>query len=245
MSIQKIALLTALIVSAGTIPVATASLEQVDEKRWQFDVLLNDKPIGTHTFAVQESNDQLVLETEASFDVKFLFVTAFRYRHQNTEIWAGGCLASIDAMTDSNGKMLEVRGQRAADGFAIDDGEGSSELTGCVQSFAYWNPAVLESERLLNSQTGDYETVTVTYDGPDQVTVAGQQVGAYRYTMAAKGGDITLWYSRDELTWLALEAPAKGGRTLTYRPVSVPAGIDPVAIAPVAFDNERVVALSD
>ena len=240
MTTNHIALLAVLTLTAGTIPAATASLDQVDEKRWQFDVLLNDKPIGTHTFAVQENNDQLVLETEASFDVKFLFVTAFRYRHQNTEIWAGGCLASIDAVTDSNGKVLEVRGQRAADGFAVVDAEGSSELTGCVQSFAYWNPAVLKSERLLNSQTGDYETVTVTYDGPDQVSVAGQQVDAYRYTMAAKGGDITLWYSRDGLTWLALEAPAKGGRTLAYRPVSVPAGIDPVAI-----DKERVVALSD
>ena len=90
---------------------ANASLEQVNEKRWQFDVLLDDKPIGVHTFAVEDTGTQLRLETTASFDVKFLFITAFRYRHQNTEVWQDGCLSSIDAVTDSNGKELVVRGQ--------------------------------------------------------------------------------------------------------------------------------------
>ena len=91
---------------------------------------------------------------------------------------------------------------------------------------------MLESEQLLNSQTGDYESVAVTYEGPDQVSLAGKDIDAVRYTLATRGGDITLWYSRDDLTWLGLKAPAKGGRTLTYRPTLVPLdGLDATVLA--------------
>lgn len=220
------ALLLALAVTLGTIPAAHAAPDDVDTKRWQFDVLLDDKPIGFHTFAVEDAGTQLRLETTASFDVKFLFVTAFRYRHQTTEVWSDGCLSSIDAVTDSNGKEYLVRGRRDGGQFEISETDGAKTLSGCVQTFAYWNPAVLESERLLNTQTGDYEAVNISYEGPDQVPVADETVDAVRYTLATRGGDITLWYSRDDLTWLGLEAPAKGGRTLTYRAVTVPTGGD-------------------
>ena len=222
MNTQKITLLTALILTAGAMPAANASREQATERRWQFDVLLDDKPIGVHTFAVEDTGTRLRLETTASFDVKFLFITAFRYRHQNTEVWQDGCLSSIDAVTDSNGKEQVVRGSRDGGDFDISESDGTKTLPGCVQTFAYWNPAVLESEQLLNSQTGEYESVAVTYEGPDEVSLAGQAIEAVRYTLATRGGDITLWYSRDGLTWLALEAPAKGGRTLAYRPTRVP-----------------------
>ncbi len=222
MSTKKIALLTALTITAGAMQAANASLEQANEKRWQFDVLLDGKPIGVHTFAVEDTGTQLRLETAASFDVKFLFITALRYRHQTTEIWKDGCLASIDAVTDSNGKELTVRGRRVGSNFEITETDGTKTLPGCVQTFAYWNPAMLESEQLLNTQTGDYEAVTISYDGPDQVPVAGNDIEALRYTLKTRGGDITLWYSRNDLTWLSLQAPAKGGRTLTYRPTRVP-----------------------
>lgn len=224
MSTKLIALLTALTITAGALQTANASLEQANEKRWKFNVLLDDKPIGVHTFAVEDTGTQLRLETTASFDVKFLFITAFRYRHQTTETWQNGCLSSIDAVTDSNGKEQTVRGSLVDTGFALVETDGTTTLPGCVQSFAYWNPAMLESKKLLNTQTGDYETVSVSYDGPDQVSVAGNEVDALRYTLTTRGGDIKLWYSTDGLTWLSLQAPAKGGRTLTYQPTSVPLG---------------------
>ena len=229
------ALLAALTLSATVIPAAHAALDAADDngkKRWQFDVLLNDKPIGVHTFAVEDTGEQVRLETAASFDVKFLFINAFSYRHQNTEVWQDGCLSSIDAVTDSNGKEQTVRGRRDGGAFEIEETDGTKTLSGCVQTFAYWNPAVLESNQLLNSQTGDYEAVTVTYEGPDQVSLDGENIEAVRYSLGTRGGNITLWYSRDDLTWIGLEAPAKGGRTLTYKPTLVPLdGLDATVLA--------------
>ena len=191
-------------------------------KAWEFDVALDGKPIGSHTFELQQDGSKQVLTTEARFDVKFLFVTAFRYRHENTEVWDNGCLASIDAATDSNGDLLAVRGAARGDQFALTSNDGTESLPACVQTFAYWNPGILDAQQLLNSQTGEYEDVEAVYEGPDRIDVAGETVDAFRYRLSARAGDIVLWYSTDEKTWLGLEAPAKGGRKITYTAVEVP-----------------------
>ena len=207
---------------ACTIACSANAANESPGKEWQFDVALDGKPIGFHTFELQHDGSKQVLTTEASFDVKFLFITAFRYRHQNTEIWNDGCLTSIDASTDSNGQQFDVRGEVGDGSFDLLNAEGSMTLPGCVQTFAYWNPAILESQKLLNSQTGEYEDVSVTLEGREQLRVAGKPIDALRYRMSAQAGDITLWYSSADNTWVGLEAPAKGGRKLRYQAVVVP-----------------------
>ena len=221
---NKGALLLALALVVGHMPASHAAVDGAEMKRWQFEVLLDDKAIGEHTFELANEGDRHVLKSRASFDVKFLFVTAFRYRHQSTEVWSDNCLASIDATTDSNGKQLSVRGSSQDNSFNL-EGQEASALPECVQTFAYWNPDVLESTRLLNSQTGAYEAVNISWDGREAVDVSGTPVEADRYRIGTRKGDITLWYSAGDQTWLALEAPAKGGRTLAYRPTHVPFSI--------------------
>ena len=208
-------------------------------KAWQFDVALDGKPIGSHTFELQQDGSEQVLTTEARFDVKFLFVNAFRYRHENTEVWNGGCLSSIDASTSSNGDLLAVSGTLGDGQFSVSSSQGTSSLPACVQTFAYWNPEILEAQQLLNSQTGEYESVEAVYEGPDQIDVAGSTVDAYRYRLSASAGDIVLWYSTDETTWLGLEAPAKGGRKLTYTAVTVPDSGRPQSLAQNAAPPSR------
>ena len=217
----KPALITAAL-TAATFHVTT-TLAATEARDWQFEVLLDDKEIGYHEFRLSDDGDRQVLETEASFDVKFLFITAFRYRHQNTEIWNDGCLASIEAATNNNGDLLEVSGQQLDDAFRVTRQSGQETLKDCVQTFAYWNPEILKSERLLNSQTGEYEQVSVVLEGEDQVLVNDMPVDALRYRLIAEAGNIKLWYSNDEARrWLALEAPAKGGRKIRYKPLTVP-----------------------
>ena len=189
---------------------------------WEFDVLLDDKQIGYHTFSVVQEGTGQRFETEAKFDVKFLFITAFRYRHQNVESWNDGCLASINASTNSNGEELEVTGRSVDGRFELLDSSETVDLPACVQTFAYWNPDILQARRLLNSQTGDYENVDVTLEGDDVVSVGGEPIAAERYRLSAKAGEITLWYASEDLRWLALEAPAKGGRTIRYEPKTIP-----------------------
>lgn len=199
-----------------------AAVNGQDSTDWEFRVLLDDKEIGYHTFSLTRDDDEQILRTEAKFDVKLLFITAFRYRHQNTETWRDGCLAGIAATTRANGKTLTVSGKQVSDRFSVTSNTGEASLPNCVQTFAYWNPAILKSSRLLNSQTGEYEKVTVTLEGDDSVVVGDRDVAAKRYILSTKAGDIKLWYADDTGLWLALEAPAKGGRQIRYEPVDLP-----------------------
>jgi hypothetical protein len=189
--------------------------EDSSRKTLMFDVFLDGKKIGYHRFEIDGSRSNTAVRSEASFDVKFLFVTAFSYRHNARENWAGGCLEEIEARTDSNGKELNVVGERTGDAFVIATGEDEAWLPECVMSFAYWNPGFLEQPRLLNPQTGEYLDVEVEELGEDIVRLDGREIPARSVRLTARQMDITLWYS-ENAEWLALESVAKGGRILRY-----------------------------
>lgn len=195
------------------LPAVAAS--STSSKTWDFSVLLDGNEIGYHRFELFEDGDERRITSEAKFDVRFLFVNAFRYRHSNTEVWSNGCLREIEARTQANGKKLAVSGFQVKDELIVDDGSGKSVFTDCVMTFAYWNPEFLEQAKLLNSQSGEYLDVRVEPLGREPISVRGEEVDATAYRLTAKKLEVTLWYSTEN-EWLALESVAKGGRIIRY-----------------------------
>ena len=194
------------------------SLAHADDGRQrvlEFDVFLDGSKIGYHRYTIDATGPGTAVSSEARFDVRFLFLTAFRYRHETMETWADGCLAEIDARTDSNGKAFEVRGVRTDTAFVVDAGDEARRLPECVMTFAYWNPVFLEQSRLLNPQTGEYLDVDVEELGRDTIKVGDRRVPARSVRISARELQVTLWYS-DDAEWLALESMATGGRILRY-----------------------------
>ncbi|MEM7708072.1 MAG: DUF6134 family protein [Pseudomonadota bacterium] len=206
---------------AGGAAVANGNLSALDvdtePREWNFQVYLNDDPIGYHNFRLDPQDGGYQLLTEAEFKVKVLFVTAYRYEHENIETWRDGCLERIEARTNDNGDRLEVTGQRDTAGFELAATGGSDSLdSGCVHTFAYWDLAALQDARLLNSQTGAYQSVDVDLVGRESIDVDGEQVAADRYSLESEGLDLDLWYS-PEGEWLGLTSYVKKGRQLRYR----------------------------
>lgn len=193
-----------------------------DQDRWQFEVLLDEKKIGYHDFIVSEDDGKQTVSTEAKFNVKLLFVNVFSYRHQNEEIWRDSCLSSINAETAANGKDFVVRGQATGGEFRIRTESTENKLPSCIMTFAYWNPEFLKADKLLNSQSGDYENVTITKEGEEQLQVNDQYIAAIRYSVNGAAAPITLWYATADHRWLALESVVKGGRVLRYKPITLP-----------------------
>lgn len=194
---------------------AAASAGDRTERSYEFAVLLDDSPIGYHHFDLLRRDSGLEVRSEASFDVRFLFINAFRYRHTNRELWDGECLRVIESSTRQNGKEFVVSGQRVSEGLKIEANGQSDRLDGCVMSFAYWNPRFLEQSRLLDPQTGEYLSVDVQPLGREELTVRGETVLASAYQIKARNLDITVFYSDDDV-WLGLESVAKGGRIIRY-----------------------------
>jgi len=133
----------------------------VHANEWNFSVFLDDKPIGEHRFSVAGPDNARKVVSEASFSVKLLGLTVYRYRHRAVENWRGDCLSELTATTDDDGKPSRVRAEAEGDSLAVVTDAGTQALKGCVMSFAYWNPAIQRQARLLNAQTGRSESVQI------------------------------------------------------------------------------------
>ncbi len=194
-----------------------------EEHAWNFRVFLNDSPIGQHRFTLRRDGEDAELRSEARFEVKLLFISAYRYAHTAVERWRGNCLTGMTARTDDDGKKLSVdaaatfaASAQQGNGLAVSTGSGRQPLDGCVMSFAYWNPALLKQERLLNAQTGEHEAVKISDSGDERIVVRGVPVTARRYRIAGSKNPIDIWYSASR-EWLALESTLEGGRRLRYQ----------------------------
>lgn len=200
------------LLAAGIAVAASAAVPDAT-RQWRFDVSLDGRPIGEHTFVLREGGDALELTSEARFRVRVLFIDAYRYEHRAREWWRGDCLEKLDARTDANGEETVVAGSLALGEFRL-VGNRAAPLDPCVQTFAYWNPQILEARRLLNPQTGEYVPVKALSLGRE--TISGQP--AERYRLIGQGRtplQIDLWYSQDR-DWLALESLTPEGRRLRY-----------------------------
>ena len=186
---------------------------------WRFQVFLNGNPIGFHHFRLDTAGDTRELRGEARFSVKLLGFTVYDYHHQNLELWQQGCLQRIEASTDDNGTELFVRGSSNGAEFLLQDNNGNRDLSGCVMTFAYWNPEILDQQKLLNAQTGDYLDISVQSLGEKTLQLQGRGIPALHYRLSTGENDIDLWYSGDR-DWLALSTSTSGGRQLHYRRVA-------------------------
>ncbi|WP_431046619.1 DUF6134 family protein [Roseateles sp. L2-2] len=185
---------------------------------WNFDVRLDGKPIGTHRFTVEGPDEAREVTSIAAFDVKLLGITVFRYRHEARERWRGDCLQQIRSSTDDDGKPVKV------------DRRLESATPGepdCLMSYAYWHPALVRQQRLLNPQTGEVDEVRIERLPDAAIPVGGRDVDASRWRITSTAPSsgksaparqvLTLWRDRADGRWIGLDAQVKGDRVLTYR----------------------------
>jgi len=195
---------------------APASAPAPAQKVFDFDVNLDKRPIGTHRFIVSRQADGATsIQSTAIFDVRFLGMSAYRYRHQATEQWQGDCLSAMEASTNDNGRSLNVRGLQREGRFQLEQ-PAAAVLPSCISAYAYWNRDLLLRQRaLLNPQTGKLDALRVESLGRQMLELQGQAIPAERYRLHAAQNVIELWYSlRGE--WLRLESTT-GSRRLIYR----------------------------
>lgn len=195
---------------------ASLSAGAAVDQTFQFEVLLDDDLIGQHRFEIDASGEQQRVTSQAEFEVDFLFITAYRYRHQSNELFRNGCLERLSSTTNDNGTRYQVKGSVLDGAFRVERGQDVEQFEGCVKTFAYWDPSILEQPRLLNPQTGELESVRVQERGPEQVEVNGSTIEATRFDLVTDELTIELWY-HDQLGWVRLASDTGKGPKLIYR----------------------------
>lgn len=223
---RAVRLVTALIAAAMVVAAPAHAAEPrpsapggaVSGGDWHFTALLDGKPIGKHRFSVSARGGERTVQSDADFNVTFIGISAYRYRHRDTEQWRGECLSAMSSTTDDDGKKSSVEAQGSGHdaGLTIKTPRGSEPVTGCLMSFAYWNPLIEHQTRLLNAQTGVIEQVQVSRAERGTIEVRGQSVAATRWRITGPAQPVDLWYS-ERGDWIGLDSTVAGGRKLTYR----------------------------
>lgn len=172
----------------------------------EFLVYLQDRRIGTHRFEITAPGPGGVatVRSTASFDVKILGLTAYRYRYRHVAVeqWRDGCLLALESRTDDSGHSMQARsapGER-----------------GCLMGHAYWDPRILTQRYLLNPQTGALDAVQVEERGTQKLDVGGTLQEAEHYRLTSAQLSMDLWYSPDG-RWLQLDSTTRDGKRLRYR----------------------------
>lgn len=183
---------------------------------WNFKVFYGEQEIGEHHFTLEGKGDVRKVVVDAEFNIDFLFMNVYSYKHKNIEVWKGACLSSIKSSTDDNGKKFNVSGIADDKVFKVDSNNTVTEKDGCVSTFAYWDMNFLDNDALLNAQTGEIVTVDIRFIANEKISVRNKMVNTKRYEVRTDDFNIDLWYS-DTGEWVALNSTTQDGTKLRYQ----------------------------
>ena len=117
------------------------------------------------------------------------------------------------AQSTRNSKAIVVNGKRVGDQFVVDYENEEMRYEGCVRSFAYWAPTLLQSDNLLNVETGKNIPVVVSIDN-DSSGVSQST------TIELPKSSISLKYDSDG-RWIELETRLKLFGKLSYKRTTI------------------------
>lgn len=156
------------------------------------------KNVGTHTVSFNQDSNGLSVDVESKITVTVLKVPVFRFKYISFEYWQGGKLVSLSAATDRNGDVTRAK--------LVPDSTS--------QSSNHWNPAVLDSNSIFNTITGNISNVSIQNIGDVTLSSGEDSIAAthYRYT-----GDIQadVWYDSKN-RWAKLQFKGDDGSNIIY-----------------------------
>ncbi len=202
----------------GGLLILSAGLRSVmaDVTQWPFKVYLDDQLVGDHRFTLKGQGDRRILESVAKFDVRFLGIGFYHYDHVSNESWKRNCLESIRAQTDDNGTRVSLQGTASPESFSLIVDGATHTLPGCIMTFAYWNPDMLQQKQLLNPQTGELTSVSIRPLGRETMTVGIDKRSVDHYLLVSPQFEIDLWYDLNG-QWVALDSRLENNKKLRYR----------------------------
>ena len=140
---------------------------------------------------------------------------SFSYQHDSKETWNGNCLESIESKTNDDGDLFNVIGAKIDGKVKVSSNGEDKNLPECIMTFAYWNPAILDQKKLMNSQDAEWLDVAITNVGIEIKSIQDNEISTHHYKIQAnKDGDevfiIDVWYD-DNMSLVGLKSPTPIG----------------------------------
>ncbi|MCB2108268.1 MAG: hypothetical protein KDE14_11235 [Rhodobacteraceae bacterium] len=180
-----------------------------------FDVYRKKSRIGEHRVSFQRDGDRLTVSVKFNLAVKILFIRAYKFEYEATEIWERGNLIAATSRTDDNGKVSNVRARSEGGVFVIDGPRGQEIASSWVFPSNHWNRGQVASTTLLNTITGRLAHVALIRNGIDRVETAQGPVNAEHFTYTGDLRDTDVWYDQAG-RWVKMVFKT-GGSVIEYR----------------------------
>lgn len=182
----------------------------------EFEILRNGSPFGRHYLEFEQDGDRVKVDISIDMKASLAFFTFFEYKHRNTEIKRGNQLVSIDAFTNDDGKEWFVKARLEGDTIVVERTRDNYEAPKTIGVATYWDKTMLEHDKLLNTQKGMLQDVSITKLDIEQVDVAGESIPAQRFKISIPERDIHVWYHTETDQWVGLRFNIRGSE-LDYR----------------------------
>ncbi len=185
-----------------------------------FAALRNGQPIGTHRLSFARQGDSLVVTTSIQLAVKVVGITAYRYAHQNREVWRGMELSSFESSTDDDGTPYAVRAVREPAQLKVErtgpgaSGAAQASFPADLLPSTHWNSRQASQGFLLNAQKGIREKISVTTVGRENVRTSSGVIAATRYRYDG-GVRMDQWFD-DRGRWVGSRFVVFDGSTIDY-----------------------------
>lgn len=202
------AIVVAMVAGIARLPAASTDAVKAFGEELRFAVYRDGSPMGRHSVSFREEDGDLHVEIDIELEVGIAFVTLFRYKHKNHEIWRDGKLIAMNSKTDDDGDHYEVTARATDEGLLVEGPNGSFVAPADILPTTYWNAETINQTQLLDTQKGRIVQVNVQPAGKETVDLANGQVRAKRYDI---DGDLNLsiWYGPDK-DWTKMAFRVRG-----------------------------------
>lgn len=183
----------------------------------RYTIRRNGDTIGTHAMTFARRADGAVEVTaRTEMAVKILVFTAFRFTYDSSAVWRDGRLQEMAVTVDDDGEQKRTDVSRQADGTLLIDGpDGETTAPGDLFPTNHWNIGVVAAEQVLNTITGNINSITVTRGDAARRPAGGggdRQVWPYQYSGEL---DVLSWYDSHG-RWVGMRFPGRDGSTIDY-----------------------------
>lgn len=181
-----------------------------------FEILRDGKAIGTHRIKFSDGPEPDTTQADILIEMRIALgpIPLFKYRHENREIWRRNTPVSLISTTNDNGKDYSVGAQwtKNAVSVIINKAENREESSPLYPT-SYWNIAMFESNRWLNTQKGGIENITVKKQTLRQ---DGREIILYDVDASLP---LRVLYDARTKEWIGLEFEARGA-DMVYRRIT-------------------------
>lgn len=180
-----------------------------------FDIYRKDRLIGAHTVTFEEDGTNLRVRSKSDINIRILGLPLYNFSYSSLEVWQHGQLFSIEAETDDDGDKSMMRAQRHNGMLAVFSATSQSLAPGGIYPTTHWDAGVVNSTQILNTITGQINTITVQDLGIETVETGSGNRLARHFTYR---GDLEtdLWYDIKG-HWVKMRFPGNDGVAIEYR----------------------------